>query len=110
MHRFNNISLYKHTAARETGWCIIHGLEPQLECYVAPNAELAVLSEGGFCVYLTSHSDIHIRRWGIQIVKFQLVAHSARNSHNKPGCLTYPVNSTDTREHFSWEEPVHIQF
>ena len=30
--------------------------------------------------------------------------------HGKPGSLTCPVQITNTREHFSWEEPVHISF
>ena len=32
----------------------------------------------------------------------------APTTHDKPGSLTCPVSSTDKREHFSWEEPVHI--
>jgi len=30
--------------------------------------------------------------------------------HGKPGSLTCPVQITNTRKHFSWEEPVHISF
>lgn len=29
------------------------------------------------------------------------------NTYDKPESLLCPVYSTDTRDHFSWEEPVH---
>jgi len=34
----------------------------------------------------------------------------APNTHDKPGSLTCPVYSTDTREHLSWKEPVHTNY
>jgi len=60
----------------------------------------AVRGMWGLCFYLTTLSDIHIRRRGIQIVSF----------YGKPYSLTCPVYSTDTREHLSWKEPLHISF
>ena len=57
---------------------------------------------GGLCVYLTMHSDIPIRCRGIQIVNFNywptVQDTGAPPTHDKPGSLTYPVYSTDTRK------------
>jgi len=57
--------------------------------------------EVGLCVYLTTHSDIPMRRVGIQMVSFVLVAHSARlqfteapTTHDKPGSFTCQAYNT----------------
>ena len=63
-------------------------------------------------VYLTTHSDIPLRRRGKHIVSFCLWPilqdTGAPTTHNKPGFLMCRVCSTDKRDHCSWEEPVHI--
>ena len=65
----------------------------------------------GYCVW---HSDIFIRRQGIQIVSFYclLVAPSARywSAHHtwQTRFFNVPVYRTETRDHSSWEEPVYI--
>jgi len=68
----------------------------------------------GCYVYLTTHSDIPIRHRGMQFVRFYkwpIVQNTgAPTTHDKPGSLTCPVYSTDTWEHFSRKEPVHISF
>ena len=77
---------------------------------------LALKPTVGYCVYLLSHSDIPIRHRGIQTVRFYQwpIVHDtgAPTTHDKPGSLTCPMYSTDTQEHFSWEEQdlVHISF
>jgi len=71
--------------------------------------------ELGLCVYLTTHSDIPMRRGDIQMVSFVLVAHSARlqyteapTTHDKPGSLTCPVYNTKYTGAFSCDEEEHI--
>jgi len=67
---------------------------------------------GGVC--LTTHTDIPIRRRGIQTVSsysWSIVQDTgAPTTHDKTGSLTCPVLGTDTQEQFAWEEPVHISF
>jgi len=62
-------------------------------------------------IYLTTYSNIPIRRQGIQIVSFSkwpiVQNNGAPTTHDKPATLMCPVYSIHTQEHFAWEEPVH---